>query len=643
MQRQGESSALLQFERLIPDSVGIAMHAADAGEFLRWVQQSLCRYAAQESRLTADTCLARALAFAWARAIWNGLPLDAAGRKPKRMPDPEDSDDCPCGSNRKFAECCRHSPRIAPLTSSVLWPYVLANIQPAERDNLLAGNRVPRTALIEFSAHLLDRDRRAEVVAALEPRLLTPERYYDEEAAILLDLLCDAYGMSEKGARRKLKLLHLTTEKAPRSPLRSEAWQRLATIYMDRRASERAWRAFRQAQQDHPHAEALSVLEVELLVAERRLEEARHRATFWAAALKKAAVPATDPRIEFLQRVAADPLTALGEVAINVEGAGRELREWLREVAGRPAPQYGLSPCESSFALTPPPAVIAAERQWHEVFPLEKPFSVQDQPFDDREVWGGECESRWCDYLRKHPESFDSLDVLDDLATAVGRHPQAEAPGLEDLLLGPVLARIETIIARACPSTAKATLSWVIARNRPALRGLVRSFQWHLARNERGPAMATAETLLELNRDDHHGLRFLMVNEYLRSGSDEKALALAEQYPNDIAPETRFGAVLALVRLRRMQEAQRALHTAQSDLPGTAQYLLPARIRRPGFMQGRLELGGDGQAWLYRDEMRAVWQQTPGALEWLRARTTHGPAPQTNAHGPARRNGPAHS
>jgi tetratricopeptide (TPR) repeat protein len=619
MHSQGESSALLEFERLIPDSVGIAMHAATAAEFLRWVQQSLRNYATVDSLLHVDTNLARALAFAWARAVWNGLPLDAAGHRPERMPDPHDGDDCPCGSSRKFADCCRHMPRILPLTAGVLWPYVLANIQPAERDTLLAGNRVPRTALIEFSAYLLDRDRGAEVVAALEPRLLTPERYHDEEAAILLDLLCDAYGLSDRGARRKLKLLHMTTEKAPRSPLRSEAWQRLATIYMDRRESGRAWRAFQRAQQDHPHAEALSVLEVELLVAERRLDEARHRATFWVASLKKGGAPAGDPRIEFLQHVAADPLTALGEVAINVDGAGRELREWLRLVADRTAPLYELSPCESSYVLVPPPGLAAVEREWRAVFPLEKPFSIQDQPFDDQEVWCNECESHWCGFLRKHPESFDSLDILDDLATAIGCHPQSEAPGLDELLLGPVLARHETIVARACPSTAKAALSWVIAPNRPALRGLMRAVQWRLARKESDRAMATAEKLLELNRDDHHGLRLLLVNEYLRGGSDEKALALAEQYPDDIAPETRFGAVLALVRLKRMQEAERALHEARSDLPKTAQYLLPARIRRPKIVQGRIEAGGDDQAWLYRDEMRAVWQQTPGALEWLRA------------------------
>ncbi len=358
MHSRQDSSGLLEFERLIPDSVAIAMRAASPEEFLRWVQGSLPRYATGDSPVGEDASLVRALAFAWARAVWNGLPLDAAGNEPHRMPDPASTDWCPCGSGRRFESCCRYVPQIPPLTSDVLWPYVLANIQPEERGVLLAGTRVPRAALIEFSAYLIELDRRGEVVAALEPRLAEPERHHDEEAAILLDLLCDAYGMSEKGARRKLKLLHATSAKAPRSPLRSEAWQRLATIYMDRGENERAWRAFRQAQQDHPHAEALSVLEVELLVAERRLDEARRRATFWSAALKRGGTPANDPRIEFLQRVAADPLAALGEVALDVEGAGHHLREWLRDVADREVPVYELALQEDCYTLIPPAGLV---------------------------------------------------------------------------------------------------------------------------------------------------------------------------------------------------------------------------------------------------------------------------------------------
>jgi hypothetical protein len=317
-----------------------------------------------------------------------------------------------------------------------------------------------------------------------------------------------------------------------------------------------------------------------------------------------------------MRNVRADPTSSSRTAAVT---CGRWLREWLVGVAARGVPSYELVPGAAGFVLTPSSTLDATERQWHAVFPLDKPFSVQDQPFDDHDPWSEQSESQWCDFLRAHPESFDSLDILDDLGTALARHPQAQAPGLDDFLLAPVLTRHETIVALACPDTTQVAVPWVISGNRPALRGLVRGFQWRIARGERPAALVTAERLMRLNRDDDHGVRFMLINEYLRDGRDEQALALARQYPRDLAPETRFGAVLALVRLRRMQEAQHALRTACCDLPTTAQYLLPARVRRPRLLQGTIAAGGDDQAWLYRDEMRSVWQQTPGALEWSRA------------------------
>jgi hypothetical protein len=207
---------LLEFQRLIPDSVGIAMRAADPADFLGWVRDKLLGYAAPDSPLHGDTNLGRAMAFAWARAVWNGLPLNADGIKPRSMPEPGRDEPCPCGSGNRFHDCCLAVPQMPSLTQDVLWPYVLANIQAVERDELLSSSRIPRAALIEFAAHLLDLRRCTEVIAALEPRLAAPERYHDEDTAILLDLLCEAYGMSAHGARRKLKLLQDTTERAPR-------------------------------------------------------------------------------------------------------------------------------------------------------------------------------------------------------------------------------------------------------------------------------------------------------------------------------------------------------------------------------------------------------------------------------------------
>ena len=287
------------------------------------------------------------------------------------MPEPRNDEPCPCGSGHKFEECCLAVPQMPPLTQDVLWPYVLANLQGEERNELLASCRVPRAALIEFAAHLLDLRRGPEVIAALEPRLDTPERYHDEDTAILLDLLCEAYGMSAQGAQRKLKLLNQTIERAPRSPLRCEAWQRLARIYMDRGDSGRAWSAFRQAQHDCPQADELCVLEVELLIADHRLDEAKDRAQQFVATLAGHGLPFDDPRVEFLNRMAANPADQSGGAQYKISGAGAMLREWLSRGADRELPLYQLVPVASSerCVLAPPGALAAWSSAGMRCFP----------------------------------------------------------------------------------------------------------------------------------------------------------------------------------------------------------------------------------------------------------------------------------
>ena len=508
MDSENAAPRLLEFQRLIPDSVGIALRAADPADFLGWVRERLLNYAAPDSPLRGDTNLGRAMAFAWARAVWNGLvqcalPSNPARVKAKPMPEPGPEDPCACGSGRKFQECCLPMPALPPLTQDVLWPYVLANIPPAERDELLISGRIPRGALIEFAAHLLDLRRSAEVIAALEPKLAAPERYHDEDTAILLHLLCEAYGVSAEGARHKLKLLSETTERAPRSPLRSEAWQRLATIYMDRGDSEAAWSAFRNAQHDNPQADEICVLEVELLVAGGRMDEAKQRAREWATTLASHGVAEDDPRIEFLTRMSVNPLDP---VTYKVQGAGGRLRDWLLRVADREPVRHRLIPTTqpARFALEAPPELLPIQQLWHAVFPLAKPFSAQDQPFGGDRVWAPDIEAQWCAFLHEHPQAFDSVDILDDLATAVGRHAQAQSAWVDALLLRPVLARTAELVEATCRDAGELVLPWSIEDNRPALRGLFRLFQQQLGGANHSAAMATAKRLLQLNPADDH-------------------------------------------------------------------------------------------------------------------------------------------
>jgi tetratricopeptide (TPR) repeat protein len=496
----------VELRRLIPDSVGIAMRAADPTDFLHWMRESLLTYATPGSPIRRNPNLARAVAFALTRAVWNALPVSSRGVKPPTLREPAPDDACPCGSGVALKSCCRDLPEGPLLTPETLWPYVLACVAENDRETLLRNSGVTHRVLIEFAAHLLESNRHAEVITALEPRLRAPELNNDEDTAILLDLLCEAYGTSASGIQRSLELLEWLTESAPRSPVRAEAWQRLTSIYMDRGDATRAASAFKHAQKDNPRGEALCVLEVELLVAQRQPDMARKRAAFWLKELEAGGATEDDPRLGFLRRVTRES----GEPAAMLQEEAQPLRRWLVAVKTREPPLYELALMDNVAWLVAPSSLLRLEQQWHDVFPLPKPTSLHDQLFQDSDVWADDVQTCWCQFLQGHPESFDSIDILDDLATAVGRHPGARR--LENPLLAPLLRRNEAILERACARLGEAPLPWSRVENRAALRGLVRLLQHHLGRSDRTAAEALADKLLRLNPADHHGVRGMMAH-----------------------------------------------------------------------------------------------------------------------------------
>lgn len=195
-------------------------------------------------------------------------------------------------------------------------------------------------------------------------------------------------------------------------------------------------------------------------------------------------------------------------------------------------------------------------------------------------------EAAWMHFLESHPAAFDSLDILDDLAGAVLNHEQWDIPGVDQKLMEPLLQRAKSIIDK--------TLG-----NHDAEEKL-------------------AEKILSLNPDDNHGLRTMIINAHLRRGDNDSALSLAEQYPEDLNPDISYGRALALYRMERYKEAEDALADAITDLPKIPRFLSAKRIRKPKLDPYGVVLGGDDQAWLYREEMRDVWSSTPGALAWLK-------------------------
>ncbi len=227
-------------------------------------------------------------------------------------------------------------------------------------------------------------------------------------------------------------------------------------------------------------------------------------------------------------------------------------------------------------------------------------------------------EAAWMHFLESHPAAFDSLDILDDLAGAVLNHEQWDIPGVDQKLMEPLLQRSKSIIDKTLGNTDNVRIVWMFTENRPALRCLVQLMFLQQRYGNHDAEEKLAEKILSLNPDDNHGLRTMIINAHLRRGDNDSALSLAEQYPEDLNPDISYGRALALYRLERYKEAEDALADAITDLPKIPRFLSAKRIRKPKLDPYGVVLGGDDQAWLYREEMRDVWSSTPGALAWLK-------------------------
>ncbi len=587
-----------------------------------------------------------------AQAIWNAAPLPNHGFRPQPMPPTDPNGPCPCGSGATFNACCAAVAEVPELPEELVWELLLEELPEPGLRAALASGRVPPFLLAKVGDRWLDQDHPGRTVALLEP-LFADLAGLDGQYDAALDVLCDAYERLDHWRKADAFLKRVAAD-APRE-LKAAAWQRLCTQHLDEGDFAAAQDAYAQVQRNAPDSARTAVLEITLLAAQRKDAVAALRAHFWRRKLERAGFRG-EPVMDFLAQAASDPQAALAAShAERLDPPLTQLRDWIEGIAARPLPDYALEAqahplgdappqqlalfaeadlcggrLPSHFTgdrvrLRPPRPVREVEAAWHQVYPAVKPYSTQLALMDDGDPWAGEG---WLRFLARHPDAADSLDILDDLATALYEHPESSLPWIAQVLLLPLLTRAAAILDRALPPGCGRHIPWSEERNRPALRLLFRLYLWRTETGEDGAAAALLERLLELNPQDNHGVRAELMNHLLRRGEDQRALELAQSFPGDILADLAYGEVLALYRLGDQAQARRALRTAVVRLPRIPHYLTRKRVKQPppagpwgqAGMGAALGLapGGEDQAWLYREAMRDVWEAEPGILAWLK-------------------------
>jgi tetratricopeptide (TPR) repeat protein len=638
-----ESADTERFEQVILEAVRQVLAASGPEPFLDWARAQI-PHTLHLDELDLDEVEARRLAHLLGTAVWNATPQPAQGYRAVPLPTPPADAPCPCGSDSPYGRCCGDIQDLPVLSTDLIWELLLDELPERDQEEALARDAVPHHLWAKIADRWLEeQDKPGRAVGLLEPLFAGPLGGLGAELEPAFDVLCDAYDRLDHTRKKQAFLARLCEEGSP--TLRAAAWQRQSTMHIDAGDFPRAQSAFESALRSDPDNPSTALLEITLLAAQHKDAVARERARFWYHRLRRAGLR-EQGFLDFLVRAMEDPQEALVDSHSDaLDPVLVDLHDWVKLAAARPLPSYRLTPFRPprarhpagqlslfdesegpvgrrlglseglSVELQAPGPVRRLETLWRVLFPAMKPHSTRLAVEEERSVW---LERGWSDYLLAHPEAADSLDVLDDLATALYEHPESVLPWVAHALLRPILDRAWGILVQALPARAACQIPWSRARNRPALRLLFRRYLCQMEEGEPQGGAETLETLLRLNPSDNHGVRAELMNHYLRAGEDEKALALARRFPDDVLADLAYGEVLALYRLGEQDGARAALRTAARRLPRVPQYLTRKRIKRPRLSPLGMTPGGEDQAWLYREAMRDVWESEPGLLKWMK-------------------------
>ncbi len=571
------------------------------------------------AQMPPDEEAQRALAFAMFREVWNRVPRPDHDWRAQPEIKPERNGPCPCGSGRKYKQCCGPLAGTSPFGGEglSLLPYVLERI-PLKQYKDLPFNKLSAEELGHVASQWLEQDRHEETIALLEP-LLADAASLDARHEYAFDMLCDAY--FELGHPIKRLRLVERLMQTPDRVLKAAAMHRRCSMLADKGDYPAAWKLFREAQRVDPDNPALAHLEVIMLISQDEIERAQERAGFWAARLKKLGYGG-EQIVDLMEEIARDPTAFVDAVKDGgfedaEEPDAQSLAQLIRLAEGLPAPacHYRLQPQSGDAGpLTADAEIARVETEWREAF-----VPGHDRDDADFDPWAG---GAWLDWLAAHPLAWHSFAVVEDLLMSINYVPSDDyelddqLDALEDTLLDRALALLRLNLAENGAEACK--LEWGWLENRPALRLLGK-----LIEVEHGTAaeLPLLEWLvLTLNPNDNQGLRERLLHVYAAGGRAADALALCERYPGDVLGAMVYGRILVLYLLGRQDEAAAALAQAHKDSPRIAKMLTAKKPRMPKLEPGLMTWGGEDEAWYYRQSWHGVWERS-GALDWLRRET----------------------
>jgi len=162
---------------------------------------------------------------------------------------------------------------------------------------------------------------------------------------------------------------------------------------------------------------------------------------------------------------------------------------------------------------------------------------------------------------------------------------------------------------------------WGVLETRPYMRARLGFAQALWARGEHAPAIDHLRDMLRLNPGDNQGIRYQLAGWLFEAERDDDLVTLFKAYPDDGGSEWLWTKALAAFRRAGDgSESRSLLDEAVAGNRHVPAYLLGI-TRLPKASAPYISPGGKDEAIYYVRDFGAGWRQTPGALDWLRART----------------------
>ena len=626
-----------------------AIDDLSTGDFLREFHAKAETIAPAMFGAIDDPSARRALIGQFGRTFWSTMPKPRQNWRAMPVAKPERNGPCPCGSGKKFKQCCQQYEAPTEIFTELNMLKFVLDLWPADKLTELPLRRIDPDALADTVNQWVKEGDPERGIRMLE-RLFDDPTALDERYIWCFDALCDAY--LENGTQDEREHFVAKVAEHDNRYLASAALQRAVTLATDSGDYEKAWEQFGRAMRLTPDDPSLAHLEVLVLTSEGRIDEAKARAAVWAARLRRMDRPDYEDIIEFLEQTAKDPERAMLKLAERnhpEEGAWSDLLdampdiEMLYEITRSPVPDERWGPGYVGVGMKLLPALARIEREWRNRFFVQKP-SLVDLYGDAHAV----CEE-FADvvhFMRDHPAAWQSFAILDDLVlVARDWFDEDELAFAQTTVLLQLSGRAVQLLEMAVADAAegKPIVAWGVVENRPALRLIAQRIDALLdsldsAEDEREVDRLQA-WMLELNPNDNHGFRDPAMKTALLRGDIPRAIALADRYPDDIG-DMPFDLALALFQSGQKDKAAESWRRGAESTPLIAATLLANRSKRPDADENGPDnayevVGGSEHAWRYRMQMREAWT-TSGALDWAKT-LPRVPVPKPKKIAPARR------